>query len=568
MRRAASKIEGERSSVLDLSRGRLVLVSAFFVLAYAILVLRAFDLTVIQAVDKEAKAQHEELVQNSVKSGESRRSDIVDRNGVILATTLKISSLFADSKRIADPASAAKKLIKIFPEMSYGDTLQKLQSGKRFIWLKRRITPEQKIEVLKIGEPGLEFEHEYQRFYPQENLAVHMVGYTSLDNQGLSGIERSFDPLLSKGQEPLRLTLDVRLQHALRRELKKSMDSFEAIGAAGGIMDINTGEILGASSLPDFNPHQIKKVEDKELFNRVTLGVYELGSVFKIFSTAVFFEEKNVPVNVTFDATQPVKAGRFEINDYHAENRILTAPEVFMYSSNIGSAMMGQAVGTERLKAFYRDLGLLDPLDFEVREVARPLVPNPWTDISTLTASYGHGLATTPLQLTAAVSSIVNGGYLVKPRLVLDDEPFYDENERISIVSNETVQRMRAFMRLVVTDGTGRNADVKGYRVGGKTGTAEKIVNGRYDRKKLISSFIGVFPMDEPRYAIYIAVDEPKGQKWSYGYATAGWVAAPAVKNVISSMASIMGIVPAKEDSPQQNFGSSLKQYVSIKKKH
>ena len=567
MRRSALKLEGERSSTLDLARGRLVLVSGFFILAYAMLLVRAFDLTIIQGAAREGDNGLRYERSGAADQVAAKRGNIYDRNGTLMATTLKISSLYADSKFIADPESSAKQLIEIFPDLAYGDVLQKLQSGKRFVWLKRRITPAQQHAVLLIGEPGLEFEYDYQRFYPQGAMAAHMLGYASLDNQGLAGIERSFDGLLSQGRD-VKLTLDVRLQHVLRREVLGAMEDFEAIGAAGVIMDVNTGEVLAASSLPDFNPHNAGDASADALFNRVTLGVYELGSVFKVLSTAAFFETRDVPIGVKFDVTQPIKVGRFSINDYHAADHALSAPEVFMHSSNIGTAMMAQAIGTEKLRAFYQDLGLLSPLDFEVKEVARPLVPSPWREANTLTASYGHGVATTPLQLTAAVSSIVNGGYIIQPHLVMDERANEKAHEDIRIISPETAQRMRALLRLVVSDGTGSKAEVKGYRVGGKTGTAEKLVNGRYDNKKKLSSFVGVFPMDDPQYAIYIAVDEPKGQKRTWGYATGGWVAAPAVANVIKSMVSILGITPAADGSSQERFGESLKQYISTKEGH
>lgn len=573
MRRNAIKLDGEKSTTLDLARGRLVLVSAFFVLAYMMLFIRAFDLSVFQAIDLAPAPQRIALVaeapadEKAEEKVASRRGDIFDRNGTLLATTLKTSSLYADSKLISDPAATAKGLIKIFPELAYGDVLQKLQSGKRFVWIKRGLSPDQKYEVLKIGEPGLEFESEYQRFYPQGNMAAHLVGYSNVDDKGLAGIERGFDNHLNDGKA-LTLTMDVRLQHALRREVLRAVHEFEALAAAGVIMDVSNGEILAGVSLPDFNPHRAGSAEDTQIFNRLTLGAYELGSVFKIFSTAAFFETNDVPINVSFDASEPIKIGRHTINDYHAEDRVLTAPEVFMYSSNIGSAMMGQAVGTDGLKAFYQDLGLLSPLDFEVREVARPLVPSPWREVNTLTASYGHGLTTTPLQLASAVSSVVNGGYFVKPRLVLNrDGEAASQPEKLRIMSGQTSERMRELLRLVVTEGTGKNADVKGYRVGGKTGTAEKIVNGKYDNKKKMSSFVGAFPMDDPRYVVFIVVDEPQGQKHTYGYATGGWVGAPAVARVIASTASILGLPPAKEGAPENRFGESLKQYVSAKEK-
>ncbi len=567
IRRNAVKLEGERSSALDLARGRLVLMSGFFIIVYMVFAVRAFDLAVIQghSVSRDAGRVVMAMPGEALPALNVRRADITDRNGVLLATTLKTSALFADPYLIADADGAAKKLVKIFPNLKYGDVLQKLQSSSRFEWIDRNVSPDQQFEVLQIGEPGLDFKESYKRFYPQGPLAAHLLGYSNVDAQGLAGVERGFNKHLSEGHD-LKLTLDVRLQHALRREVLAAMDEFEAPAAAGAIMDVTTGEILAGVSLPDFNPHHPPGKKNKDaMFNRLTLGAYELGSVFKIFSTAAFFERHDVPMSTKFDASEPIKIGRFTINDYHAEDRELTIPEVFMYSSNIGSALMGQSVGTEGLRGFYKDLGLLDPLDFEVREVARPLVPKPWREISTLTASYGHGLSTTPLQLVTAVSSVVNGGYLVKPSLVLDEETDGQESEEVRVVSAKTAQRMRQLLRLVVTDGTASKAEVKGLRVGGKTGTAEKIVNGKYDNKKKISSFVGVFPMDAPRYAVFVMVDEPKGQKHTWNYATGGWVAAPAVARVVASMASILGIPPVSDDSPESHFGESLKQFVSAK---
>lgn len=570
LRRNAIKLEGERSSALDLAHGRLVLISAFFGLVYLVFAIRAFDLAVIQAFEMPYESEAVDVVEvvdraetQEVSVVAKGRADIYDRNGELLATTLKTSSLYADTHLISDPENTARQLVKIFPKLSYGKVLHKLQSGRRFEWIERNIHPDKIEQVMLIGEPGLDFKESYRRFYPQGESTVHMVGYGDIDANGLAGIERSFNNHLNEGRE-LHLTMDVRLQHILRREIKRSVDKFEAKAGAGVIMDVTNGEILAGVSLPDFDPHYPGGAEKDEIFNMLTLGVYELGSVFKIFSTAAFFENKNVPMSVTFDASEPIKVGRHTIRDYHAENRILTAPEVFMHSSNIGSALMGQAVGTEKLRAFYKDLGLLDTIDFEVREVAKPLVPQPWREINTLTASYGHGVSTTPLHLAGAVASIVNGGYAVKPKLVLDETGEKSSTD-VRVVSAETAQRIRQLLRLVVTEGTGSKADVRGYRVGGKTGTAEKIVNGKYDNKKKISSFVGVFPMDAPQYVIYIMVDEPVGQKDTWGYATGGWVAAPAVARTVSSMASVLGIPPAPEGSAPDQFGESLRQFVSTR---
>lgn len=335
MRRNAVKIEGEKSSALDLARGRLVLLSVIFLLVFLVYAVRAFDLTIIQGRDFSADGAAA-LVQEARETAPKgvRRGDIIDRNGVLLATTIETASLYADAKLISDPQKTAQGLIEIFPNLSYGDVLQKLQSGKRFVWINRGLSPEQQYEVLQLGEPGLEFEQESQRFYPQGDLAAHLVGYSNVDAQGLAGIERNFNNILAKGQN-IKLTLDVRLQHVLRRELSKAIDQFSANDGVGIIMDVNSGEVLAGVSLPDFNPHQPGAAKEDEIFNRMTLGTYELGSVFKIFSTAAFFETHDVGMNTTFDASEPIKVGKFTIKDYHAQDRVMTLPEVFMYSSNI-----------------------------------------------------------------------------------------------------------------------------------------------------------------------------------------------------------------------------------------
>ena len=325
-------------------------------------------------------------------------------------------------------------------------------------------------------------------------------------------------------------------------------------------MDASTGEVLAAVSLPDFKPHHYQEAKEQSQFNRYSQGVYELGSVFKIFSTAAMIEKKDVKIGQHFDVREPIKVGRFQIRDYHPEGRVLTLPEVFIHSSNIGSAMMGQAIGTQELKDFYRDLGLLKAPEFGVSEVGKPLIPSPWREVNTLTASYGHGIAVSPLQLVAATSSILNGGVLVEPKIVKSIDQKNDGVLRV--VSPETSHRMRQLLRLAVTQGTGGKADVAGYLVGGKTGTAEKPGRGGYNRKRLISSFLGAFPMNDPRYVVFAMVDEPQGSKATYGYATGGWVGAPTVARIVSSMVSILGISPIEE---KEKFESTLMRYVKTK---
>lgn len=559
-KRNAIKLTGERSSSFDLARGRLVLLNGLFMLAYMLVAARAIDLTIIGETLPAEEIAASEMPESAAPLVQTTRADITDRNGVLLATTLKTPTLYADPELISSKKEAAEGLARIFPELTADEFFKKISGKTRFIALHRDITPEEQEAVLQLGEPGLAFRPENRRVYPQGNLAAHLVGYATTDMTGLAGIERSFGKALNGGKA-LALTLDIRVQHALRRELLRAMKEFSATGAAGIVMDAANGEILAGVSLPDFNPQQTADISESAEFNRLTLGTYELGSVFKIFSTAAFLETHDVPLSATFDAREPLKIGKQTISDYHAENRILTIPEVFMHSSNIGAGMMGQAVGGERLKAFYEKAGLMEQAKFDILETGRPQFPTAWREINTVTAAYGHGIATTPLQVASAMAAIVNGGTIIKPHLVLN-EPLNQTGE--TLVSEKTSHRMRQLLRLVVTEGTGTKAEVPGYSVGGKTGTAEKNFNGRYEKDKLISSFIGAFPIEAPRYVIYIVVDEPKPNKSSYGYATAGWVAAPAFARVVSSMASILGI-PPESIPPEQDLASSLKQYVSVK---
>jgi cell division protein FtsI (penicillin-binding protein 3) len=542
------RIDGERSSALDQARGRIVLIVGFILLAYIVVAGRLFDVTIIQGYFHAAEeTPREQQAQNNNQTTKTRRGDIIDRNGVLLATSLKTASLYADAKMMTDPEGTAKQLVKIFPNLIYGDLLKKFQSERRFIWIHRNLTPQEQQKILGIGDPGLSFDYDYKRIYPQGRLTAHMVGYTDVDGRGLSGIERSFNASLTKNVEPIRLSLDIRLQHVLRRETQKAISDFNGIGGAGLIMNVRTGEILAAVSLPDFDPHDpSSNKNDVHRFNRVTLGVYELGSTFKIFTAAALLEKKHVSMATTFDAREPLHRGNRIIRDFHPEKRVMTVPEVFMYSSNIGTALMGEAIGTQGLKALYTDLGLMNRMNFEIDEMGRPLMPNPWRDINTLTASYGHGIAVTPLQLVSAVSAIVNGGTLVRPILVMKDHEDTKPQTAVRVISKETSLKMRQLMRLVVSDGTARKADVTGYMVGGKTGTAQKNINGRYIDDKRISSFVGVFPMNDPEYAVFVMVDEPKPNKTSYGYATAGWVAAPAVGRVISAFAPLYHLPPQK----------------------
>lgn len=558
--RTSIHISGQKRSALDMARGRLMMLSLFFIFAYLIVAARVVDLTIIQGELKKNEETVSYLEAEPVKPKKTHRADIVDRNGVILARSLKTSSLYADPLVIGSNAeTVARDLVEIFPEMTYGEVLKKLQEKRRFVWIKRNMTPDDQYKILQIGHPGLGFQEEQRRIYPQGALASHVVGYTSIDDHGLGGLEAGFDKLLLDGDEPLVTTIDVRIQHALRREVANAVKKFSGIAGIGMVMDVNSGEILAATSLPDFDPHRVTDDNKDALFNRLTLGVFEPGSTFKIFTTAAAIES-GAAMETSYDAREPLKVSRFRISDFHPERRVLTLPEVFMHSSNIGSVRMEQQVGKEFYVNFLRDLGLLGKPEIEIPEVGAPSLPDT-SDIRMMTVSYGHGIAVSPLQLVTAASSIMNGGILVKPTLVLDKTLAGKDRKSVRVVSEKTAHRMRQLMRLVVTDGTGGKSEVKGYNVGGKTGTADKNSGGRYAKDNRRSSFLGFFPAENPRYAVYVLVDEPKGIKETYGYATAGWVAAPAVGKVIESIVAIEGIKPQDGDE----LGGTLSAYVKTK---
>ncbi|MGH1455881.1 MAG: peptidoglycan D,D-transpeptidase FtsI family protein [Alphaproteobacteria bacterium] len=561
----AVKISGERQSALVMAQSRLSFLCVGFILCYMMIMVRMVDLSVVQNKMLFSENQSE-LSQSDagVIDITARRGSIYDRNGFLVATTLKSPSLFVDPSLIISPERMIGALERVFPDLDKKKTLRVLSADNRFGWIKRGITPEQQERVLEIGSPALGFQYEQKRVYPQKSLFSHLVGFTDRDGLGLSGVERSFDDILSRGED-VHLTMDLRLQHLVRREVQAAISDFAANAGAGVIMDAQTGEVLAGVSLPDFDVNLASHANDNEKFNRLTLGVYELGSMFKIFSTAALLELHDIPMDFTFDARKPIKIGRFSINDYHAQKRVLTVPEVFMHSSNIGSAMMGQMVGGDALRGFYADLGLMDTMNTDVKEVGSPLLPNPWREVNTMTAAYGHGLATTPLQMSAGVATVVNGGISVRPIMVKRENSQGIKSE-VQVMSEKTSERMRKLLRLVVTEGTGKNADVSGYMVGGKTGTAEKSVNGRYDRGKLISSFVGAFPMNDPKYVVMVMVDEPHGNKKSYGYATAGWVAAPAVKRIVSGMASVLGI-PSDQYAQDDDISNDLTRFVHDPKK-
>ena len=485
------------------------------------------------------------------------RADIVDRNGKLLATTLDSPSLYANPRQVLDAADAAQKLAATLPGLDRDTLYAKLISGKGFVWIKRHLTPEQAFAVNQLGLPGLQFQHEERRIYPYGALLSHAVGFTGIDDNGEAGVERGLDDSLRGRREPLQLSIDLRLQYILHEEVQHVVDDFTAKGGAGLIMNVDTGEVLAMLSLPDFDPARPDTLDPnhpgstiaERMFNRVTLGDYEIGSVFKIFTTAMGLDSGATSMTGRFDATYPIHVGRYTISDYHGKHRWETVPEILMYSSNIGEAKIALAVGGERQQEYLRRFGLLSAPNLEIKELGKPHYPARWREVNVLTIGFGHGISETPLQVATAAAALVNGGIL-RPATLLK-LPAGGAPQGMRVIAPETSKEMRQLLRMVVLYGTGEMVNAPGYVVGGKTGTADKVEGKHYAERKLLSSFVGVFPMTAPKYLLLVMVDEPHPNKWSHGYATAGWTAAPAVGRTIVRIAPLLRVQPVNESSPE-----------------
>lgn len=536
-RPAELRLEGTRKQALETGRTRLLVAAVSFALAFSLIGWRLVDLGLMTD-------RHEPSIARSLGSEglETGRADIVDRNGIVLATTLPTASLYANPRHVRDPEAAAERLAAVLPEVSPAQLGARLASDRSFVWLQRNLTPRQQYAVNRLGIPGLYFQREHRRFYPHGPLAPHVVGFTGVDNQGLAGIEQSFDDVLRASAKPLQLSLDIRIQHILTEELAEAMTTFSAIGAAGVVMDARSGEVVALASLPSFDPAKPASARADARFNRASLGIYEMGSVFKIFTAAMALNEGVVALNDGYDTRKPIRISRFTIRDFKPKNRWLSIPEILMYSSNIGTVHMAMDAGTPVQQAFLKRLGLLQPASIELPEVGQPLIPSPWREINTMTISFGHGLAVSPVQLTAAMSAMVNGGTEVRPTLLKRDPARVTAGTRL--ISESTSATVRQLMRLVVSQGTARKANAEGYIVGGKTGTAEKLAGRGYSRNSRIASFVGAFPMTAPRYVVFVMVDEPKPTKETHGYATGGWVAAPVMRSIVERMGPLVGVMP------------------------
>lgn len=531
---------------IDQTKVRLVLAMVAFTAVYTLIAGRLIHLGMTP--DRPSIAYR--TAQDAISAA---RPDITDRNGLILATDLKTFSLYAEPRRILDVNEVIISLMSVITDLPVETTRRKLESGAGFVWLKREITPEQRDAVHDLGLPGIGFLTENRRFYPGGQTASHIIGHVDVDNRGIAGLEKYIDrqglrDLHAVGlghqrdMKPVRLSLDLRVQHVVRKELGLAMERYRAIAGVGIVINVKTGEVIGMSSLPDYDPNDPIQALDKKRMNRATAGVYEMGSVFKTFTTAMALDSGKVSLNDQFDVRKPIRIARQKIDDFHGKRRILSVPEVFIYSSNIGTAKMALEVGLKGHQEFLGRLGMLDRLSSELPELALPLKPKKWTQLGSMTISFGHGLSVSPMHTAIAAASLVNGGVLMSPTfLVRDEENAYETGTRV--VSSETSDAMRYLFRLNAEKGSGRKAEVDGYLVGGKTGTAEKIVNGRYSNDKRFNSFLASFPMDDPQYVVLVVLDEPKPEAGKR-YATAGWNTAPTTANIIRRIAPMLGVKP------------------------
>ena len=536
-------VDSRRKASGGRTRNRVVMTMAIFFGIYGVIAGRLVYLGLQDASEAAPTAVR----------GLASRPDIVDRNGEVLATDIKTASLFAEPKNIIDPDEALELLSTVLPDLDPEQTYNKLKSGSGFVWLKRQLSPKQQADIMALGLPGIGFRTETKRFYPGGATAAHILGLVNVDNQGIAGLEKYIDNqgladlrelgLAAAGNlAPFRTTLDIRVQHIVHDELANAMERYHAIAAGAVVLNAKTGEIVAMASLPDFNPNNPVGAHDKDKFNRMTAGTFEMGSTIKSFTTAMALDSGKVTMQSRFDASRPITIGRQTIRDFHGKGRVLTVPEVFIYSSNIGSAREADVVGIEGHREFLHRMGLLDRVKIELPEVATPSEPKVWKKVHSITIAFGHGMTTTPLQTAVGAAALMNGGKLLVPTLV----PRTEEEALASakqVVSEKTSAEMRYLYRLNAEKGSGKRAEVPGYRVGGKTGTAEKVVNGRYSSDKRFNAFLASFPMDDPQYIVLSIIDEPKPEKPGMG-ATSGLNAAPIVANIIRRSASLLGVKP------------------------
>jgi cell division protein FtsI (penicillin-binding protein 3) len=539
------------------ARARVGLAILLFAAIYAVLAGRL----VMFAVGADSHGARRAGSQDAIATA---RPDIVDRNGEVLATDVKAPSLFGEPRRIIDKDEAIELLTAALPDLDEAEARTRLSSRKGFVWLKREITPKQQHDIHKLGIPGIGFLRENKRVYPTGASVAHLIGLVNIDNQGIAGMEKWLDNngladlhragfATDRLQRPVELSIDLRVEHALRDELLKAKEKYKAKAASGLVSNVKTGEIVALVSLPDFDPNNPKEAHDPDRINRLTTGVFEMGSTFKALTLAMALDSGKANLNTLYDGRGALKFGKFTIHDTHPVGRPITLSEVFTFSSNVGAAKIALAQGVEAHKAFLKKLGQMDRLRTELPESASPIVPKRWSELNTITISFGHGIAVAPLQAVMGINAVVNGGLLIPPTFLKRTE---EEARAIGkrVLKPETSEKMRYLMRLNAEIGTAKKADVKGYYIGGKTGTSEKVVNGRYSKKQVLNSFTAIIPADNPQYQLLVMLDEPKALPETHGFITSGWNAVPTGGKVIARIGPLLGIEPRFDLPPSDRL--------------
>ncbi len=548
--------EQMRDSARQRAEGRLLVLGVFFFCAFAVVGARMGVMATTDPTEPRAAAP------GSVIS--ATRADIVDRNGNLLATNFETHALYAQPHHMIDPERAAKKLMKVFPDLNEERLIRDFTGKRKFLWIRKKISPEQMQAVHEIGEPGLLFAPRDMRLYPNGNLAAHIMGGASFGREGVhgaevigvAGAEKYFDDYLrdpANGNKPLQLSLDMTVQAASERILYGGMKLMNAKGATSVLMDVHTGEIVSAVSLPSFDPNDRPHVaikgdaSDSPLFNRSVQGVYELGSVFKIFAAAQAIDLGLVNADTIIDTSGPMKVGGFRIGEFHNKNYgKQTVTGIIVHSSNRGSGRLALQIGSERQQAFLKSLGFFEPTPFEIVEASggQPLLPKRWEELSSVTISYGHGLSSSPMHLAAGYAAIANGGLKVVPTLLKQYGPKLGER----LMSERAAADARMMLRKVVTEGTASFGEVPGYQVGGKTGTADKPgPRGGYLEDKVINTFASMFPAHDPKYVLIVTLDEPVETSGEKPRRTAGWTAVPVAAEMIRRIAPLLGLRPTVE---------------------
>ena len=557
MQRLGRFIRGLLATRIDKSGGRIRFVGLCFCLVYLAIAGKLVWLGMKPVPPHSIERSASEAVS-------AARPDILDTNGEILATDIKTVSVFAEPRRILDKDEAVELLTAVLPDVDARGLRQRLGSRKGFVWVKRNVTPKEKAEVFRLGLPGIGFLPENKRVYPNGQLAAHVLGFTNVDNIGIAGMEKWIDDqgladlngagfhLTAENLRPVTLSLDLRATQVVRDELAKGIERFKAKSGAAAIMDVNTGEVIALASLPDYDPNNPADALKPDHINRMSVGVYEMGSTFKALTLAMALDANAITLNTMIDTRQNLHYGRFTIHDYEPQHRPLSVPEVFTYSSNIGAAKIAMMMGVDAHKAFLRKMGQLTRMRTELPESAEPIVPKNWGMLNTMTIAFGHGLAVAPLQAMMAIAALSNGGYLINPTFLKRTEQDAKKSSP-RVIKPETGAELRYLMRLNAEIGTAKGANIPGYFAGGKTGTADKVINGRYARNQVFTTFDAVVPADKPKYLFMTVMDEPQGTPETHGFRTAAWNSGVVTGKIIERAAPLLGL-PPRAKPPTEPF--------------